>query len=241
MADEVIQVRWTPAPQRAYYATPRAAPPPPLPLATALRRATDTSVHARQVGRLCSANGDTFPTVVSNISRASPEQGSPAETPRAAEAREPPQPGGWEYLDHTADVQIHSWGATDAEAFAAAAVGLFGYMVDLDEFDTDISKDIQSSGHDWESMLFGFLDECLYVFCTEAIALTRITVHSIDTKTWTVTATAKGSRFIDRTHTPRTEVKAITYSNMQILRQDDDGASERPPEKRAQVYVIVDI
>ena len=37
----------------------------------------------------------------------------------------------WEYLDHTADVQIHSWGGSLAEAFAQSALGMWGYMTDL--------------------------------------------------------------------------------------------------------------
>ena len=39
---------------------------------------------------------------------------------------------GYEYLDHTADVQIHSWGPSVKEAFEQAAKAMFGYMTELD-------------------------------------------------------------------------------------------------------------
>jgi SHS2 domain-containing protein len=150
-------------------------------------------------------------------------------------------PGGWEYLDHTADVQIHAWGSTTAEAFAAAAQGMFGYMVELAEIGHDLQRNVVASGHDWESMLFAFLDECLYVFHTESLAMTRIVVDSIDTGSWTVTASVTGGLFDSSKHKQGTEVKAITYSNMQILHPDAEASRDAAPEKRAQIYVIVDI
>jgi SHS2 domain-containing protein len=149
------------------------------------------------------------------------------------------QKGGWEYLDHTADIQIHAWGPDDAAAFGAAAAAMFGYMVDLREFGFDMQRSVTASGHDWESMLFAFLDECLYIFHTEALAMTRVVVEAVDTETWTVSASVRGGLFDASKHKQGTEIKAITYSNMQIIHPGD--ADTRDPEKAAQVYVIVDI
>lgn len=39
----------------------------------------------------------------------------------------------YEYLDHTADVQIHTWGRTTSEAFEQAAVAMFAYMTEIDK------------------------------------------------------------------------------------------------------------
>ena len=43
----------------------------------------------------------------------------------------------YEYRDHTADIQIHSWGATVEECFAWAALGMMDYMTPLSRLAAD--------------------------------------------------------------------------------------------------------
>lgn len=93
------------------------------------------------------------------------------------------------------------------------------------------------TAHDMQSLLFAFLDELLFLFHTESLVVRRLSVRKLNRggsgnaeHPWALTATAAGSRFVPGTHEPGTEVKAITYSAMQILERD-----------RADVYVIVDI
>lgn len=149
-----------------------------------------------------------------------------AATPAASQA------GGWEYLDHTADVQIHSWGKTLGEAFGAAVVGMFGYMVELEEIDGDLEISVVAEGHDLHSLLYNFMDECLYIFHTEHFVMKQLVLQKVDTIQFKVTAVAKGGIFDISRHSQGTEVKAITYSNMQIVTED---------EEKVETFVIVDI
>mmetsp|Transcript_19862 Transcript_19862/g.59983 ORF Transcript_19862/g.59983 Transcript_19862/m.59983 type:complete len:169 (+) Transcript_19862:216-722(+) len=45
----------------------------------------------------------------------------------------------FEYLDHTADIQLHAWGATHAKAFEQVALAMFNYMTPLEGIAVDES------------------------------------------------------------------------------------------------------
>ena len=72
-----------------------------------------------------------------------------------------------------------------------------------------------------ESLLFKYLDELLFRFSTEGFCCSRISITSLSTSAYSIDATAYGDTYDTAKHTPGTEVKAITYSNMQI-RMDEN-------------------
>ncbi|PWA16410.1 hypothetical protein CCH79_00004608, partial [Gambusia affinis] len=109
------------------------------------------------------------------------------EEQKATKSKYPPINKKYEYLDHTADVQIHSWGDSLEEAFEQCAMGMFGYMTDTETVEPIDTVEVESEGEDMESLLFHFLDDWLYKFCADLFFVPR-----------------------------GTEVKAITYSAMQI-------------------------
>lgn len=148
--------------------------------------------------------------------------------------REPPPEGQeFEYLDHTADVQIHAWGATLEEAYANAGLAMLNYMTPIDEKEETTEWEYEAQGHDIDSLLFGFLDELLFVFLTELHVCRSLRVTALDRNDWTIRAVGRGEKFDRSRHISGTEVKAITYSAMQI----NEPAAGGP----AELYVIVDI
>ncbi|XP_071744630.1 protein archease [Lepeophtheirus salmonis] len=144
---------------------------------------------------------------------------------------------GYEYLDHTADVQIHSWASTLREAIEQSALGLFNYMTDLQKVESKSILVLKADGHDLESLLYNFLDECLYHFhAEEYFVASEIEIIDFDrrpkeTESLSITARLIGETFDLSKHTPGTEIKAITYSAMQIHENDSF----------SQIFVIVDI
>lgn len=135
-------------------------------------------------------------------------------------------------LDHTSDVQIHSWGESIEETFELAAIAMGGYMTDLDTVDISDEQEINAEGHDLESLLFNFLDEVLFLFCAEPFLTSKeVQITELDRENFTIKATCKGEPFDLDKHPQGTEIKAITYSNLQIYDE----------QKKHEVYVIVDI
>eukprot|EP00605_Chrysophyceae_sp_TOSAG23-4_P000302 GSChrysophyteH1.ASY1.ANO1.347.1 assembled CDS len=144
----------------------------------------------------------------------------------------------YEYLDHTADVQCHSWGPTLEAAFENMAPCMFNYMTDLTDIVEDPAASVTFSvtGHDLKSLLFAYMDEMLFRFCTDGLCLRRVEESEADPQQkvgpqLTCNVRAHGCAFDRSKHVQGTEIKAITYSNMQI----------HVKEERSDLYVIVDI
>ncbi|GAB6030222.1 Protein archease [Chamberlinius hualienensis] len=138
----------------------------------------------------------------------------------------------YEYLDHTADVQLHSWGDTLEEAFEQVADAMFNYMTDIATVEEEREMEIEASGDDMLSLLFHFLDEWLYVFSAESFFIPRkVKITEFDRENFKIKASGFGETFTLGKHPQGTEVKAITYSNMQV--HDNDG--------KAEIFVIIDI
>jgi len=126
---------------------------------------------------------------------------------------------GFEFEDHTADVQVKSWGRTLEEAFSQTAYSLMATITpDLDKVSPEIEKELNIMAEDKEALLFDFLSEFLFLFDVEELVFSDINVESIKQKEndYVIKAILKGEKFNKNKHEIGTEVKAITYSFMNI-------------------------
>uniref|UniRef100_A0A8C2ZA40 Protein archease n=1 Tax=Cyclopterus lumpus TaxID=8103 RepID=A0A8C2ZA40_CYCLU len=115
------------------------------------------------------------------------------------------------------ECKIHSWGNTLEEAFEQCAMGMFGYMTDTETVEPIDTVDVESEGDDMESLLFHFLDDWLYKFSAELFFVPReVKVLHIDRMHFKIRSIGWGEEFSLAKHPQGTEVKAITYSAMQI-------------------------
>ncbi|XP_072387262.1 protein archease-like [Diabrotica undecimpunctata] len=142
----------------------------------------------------------------------------------------------YEYLDHTADVQLHAWGDSLKEAYEQCGIAMFGYMTELDSVEILQSSEIEATGHDLESLMFHFLDELLFLFsCEPFLICSKVTITEFVTEgeEYRIKCKCYGEEFTLGKHPQGTEVKAITYSAMQIVNE--------PAKKQFEVFVIIDI
>ncbi|XP_036207155.1 protein archease isoform X1 [Myotis myotis] len=150
---------------------------------------------------------------------------------KATKAKYPPVNRKYEYLDHTADVQLHAWGDTLEEAFEQCAMAMFGYMTDTDTVEPLQAIEVETQGDDLQSLLFHFLDEWLYKFSADEFFIPReVKVLSLDQVNFKLRSIGWGEEFSLSKHPQGTEVKAITYSAMQVY-----------TEEKPEVFVIIDI
>lgn len=113
---------------------------------------------------------------------------------------------------------------------------MYGYMTDLATVEIKQSSEIEATGHDLESLLFHFLDELLFLFsCEPFLICSKVTITEFITEgeEYRIKCKCYGEEFQLGKHPQGTEVKAITYSAMQIV--------NNPEKKDFQVFVIIDI
>ena len=140
----------------------------------------------------------------------------------------------YEYLDHTADVQLHSWGDNLREAFENVCLAMFGYMTEIDTVEMKDCYTVEAEGDDLEGLLFHFLDEWLFAFSAEPFFIPRkIVITEFDEESFKIKSKGYGEEFSLEKHPQGTEVKAITYSAMQICQDQEQG--------RHELFVIIDI
>ncbi len=135
----------------------------------------------------------------------------------------------FELRDHTADVAVAATGATLGDAFAAVADGLTAAMCE-DVPATGERFDLTVEAESREALLFDYLDELIYLRDVNGVlpADSEATVERCrdgngggdrnGDDAWRVTASARGVPLADVT---AREVKAVTYSEMDLSETDD--------------------
>lgn len=109
---------------------------------------------------------------------------------------------------------------------------MFGYMTEIETVESKQCFKIEASGDDVESLLFHFLDELLFLFSAEPfLVCSKLEISKFDLVDFEIDCLCYGEPFQLGKHPQGTEVKAITYSAMQVIQKPD----------RNDVYVIIDI
>ncbi|XP_062520404.1 protein archease-like isoform X2 [Corticium candelabrum] len=109
---------------------------------------------------------------------------------------------------------------------------MFGYMTELDTVEKLKTESIEAEGSDLLSLLYHFLDEFLFLFNADPFFIPKeIKITEFDNENFKIKAEGYGETFDLKKHPQGTEVKAITYSNMQVHDQLD----------KHDIFVIIDI
>lgn len=122
-------------------------------------------------------------------------------------------------IDHTADAGIAVDAATLPELFARAARGLFYLMTDVSAVEPRTAQRITVEARDRQALLVRWLSELNYLHVTRGWLFADVTIETLTTRR--LVATGRGEPYDPDRHVLYTEIKAITYHDLAIVRRPD--------------------
>lgn len=121
------------------------------------------------------------------------------------------------FLNHTGDLGIEIYGQSLADLFENAGQALFHVITDPSKVQEKVDREIALSYRDLETLMVDWLGELLYVHDVENLLLRRFQVQGIGDGRFE--ARAWGEVFQDGRHVIRTEVKAVTFHQLEVKQE----------------------
>ncbi|MFX0139603.1 MAG: archease [Candidatus Hodarchaeota archaeon] len=126
--------------------------------------------------------------------------------------------GSFKFLEHISDVYIEVQAKNLSEAFEEAAKAVYATMTNLKHIEPLIKHEVRLMAEDREALLFDWLGELIYIFDTKNLIFSKIKINelkSINGK-FKLYGELWGEEFDPQKHESKTEIKAPTYSLMEI-------------------------
>lgn len=142
---------------------------------------------------------------------------------------------GYEYLEHPADIQLHAWGTCFSDALKQLVESLYNVCVDIASVSEVYSFDMSAEADHDQSLVFNLLESVIYNFNAEPYFIAR-SVEILELKegaqgAYSVRLRGLGESFDEQRHPRKSDVKAPTYSAMEIVRE----------QGHVEIFVIVDV
>ncbi|MCJ7635360.1 archease [Candidatus Bathyarchaeota archaeon] len=130
----------------------------------------------------------------------------------------------FEFLEHTADAYIAAYGKSLAQAFENAALAMFETMTDTKGVREIEENSIEVVARDEQDLLFSWLEVLLLKFEVENILFSRFKVNPIEktSEGYILKARMWGEPFDRERHKSKTDVKAVTYHRMEIIKDGSE-------------------
>lgn len=118
--------------------------------------------------------------------------------------------------DHaSADFVFDAYGQTLPDLFEACAIATFGAITDLERVELLHENKFELLGDDVNELLFGFISELIYLKDVERTFYCEFKI-AISNDNKSLSAIVKGDRINYDKHIIKTDVKAVTYHNLNI-------------------------
>jgi SHS2 domain-containing protein len=127
---------------------------------------------------------------------------------------------GWEHFPHQADIGIRGFGPTKEEAFAQAAAAMTAVITDLQDVSPKEMIEVACEASDEELLFVDWLNALLYEMSTRRMLFSKFEVHIEENR---LAGRAWGEKLQQAKHNPVVEVKAATYTALDVGR-DEEGS-----------------
>lgn len=125
----------------------------------------------------------------------------------------------------TADVGIRAFGRTPEELFSNAGYALFDLLVEnLEDVRPEVEVEVEVEAEGLEDLLASWLRELLYIYEVKRQVLCKFEVREADGRH--LSALCRGEELDPERHVPGTEIKAVTYHNLSVVRSQDGWRAE---------------
>jgi len=125
---------------------------------------------------------------------------------------------GWEHFQHVADIGVHGWGATPAEAFEQAALAMTAVVTDPARVRQETAVEVDCAAPDLELLLVDWLNAWIYEMSIRKMLFTRFSAAMGDGR---LRGTGWGEALDPARHHPAVEVKGATYTALKVGREAD--------------------
>jgi SHS2 domain-containing protein len=120
----------------------------------------------------------------------------------------------FEILDHTADIGLVVYGDDLKALFENAGEAFFRLITDLRKVKRRIERKIDIGGESLDRLMVDWLSELLYLHDVENLLFKGFKVESVGENG--LKAIVKGEAFQEGVHVIKTEVKAVTYHQIEV-------------------------
>lgn len=124
----------------------------------------------------------------------------------------------WEHFEHGADIGVRGIAASEAEAFAQAAVALTAVVTNPVQVAPVKSLNIHCEAPDHELLLAEWLNALIYEMATRSMLFSQFHIRLGLT---TLDATLWGETIDVARHAPAVEIKGATYTELKVAQRND--------------------
>jgi SHS2 domain-containing protein len=129
---------------------------------------------------------------------------------------------GYVFHEHTADITLECWAPTLEGAFEQAGIGTFAVMMDISTVEPLVPVDISAKGMDLQELLVEWVGQLIALIDINSQFYSEFEVLELKEEDgFSLKGRAWGEDIDFERHDTHTEVKAMTYADLKIDRQEE--------------------